>query len=62
MPPAREPKNLRNAQGFTRSSYWPTPDQPRSAPCPAVNCPAAVLMPLTEKPWVSPAFSAYRCV
>lgn len=32
LPPAREPKSLRNAQGFTRSSYWPTPDQPRSAP------------------------------
>ena len=44
--PAMAPIMVIRAQGFARSSYWPTPDQPRSAPCPTVNCPAAALMPL----------------
>ena len=55
---AMEPISASMAQGFTMSSYCPTPDQPRSPPLPAVNSPETVGMPLTEKPSSSPACRA----
>ena len=58
---AMVPHRVIMAQGFTRSLYCPTPDQPRSAlpSAAAVKLPAAVEMPLTERLSRRPAFFAY---
>ena len=61
LPPwAMQPIRVSSAQGFTKSLYCPTPDQPTSlSDVPAVKLPAAELRPLTFTLEVRPASLAY---